>query len=792
MATVTGFFSNADSYSGNSGSHRGGYVVYVKGTGFTGATTVTVGGVSVAFTIFSDTQINITSMPAAATPGFSTAGDVVVNGSATSSADIFYYTPHIDSVSPSNYALKRPGTNSRVITITGTGFTGITQVRFGRFQNTFIYSTTNLTVVSSTTITMDVSNAFPSSGYIGLFSALGVNTPVFSGGFLNVNWTMQNSLEGGTSGTTLTTANTGGSSGNAFNYIQGTPAFSTTTPAHGSLSGSFQNGYAEWSPTAQGMGRTKTARMYFILPTTGIVGDLITMYTVDSRGYSQNYWYVQLSTTGPYLANVLSSGGHTQTFNGGNSGVPTGQMMRLEMTLTLDTAFKTAYTATIFYGDTATVWGTISASNLTSNGNAIMTAWTDFGQDASGATLPWICDDMAVSTGYAAATPFGAATTPTVTAINPSSGPAYTSNTITVTGTNFLGATSVTIAGVASTSFTVDSATQITATMPSITGGTFTAPVLVTNAPYGTSSGGPQYTWTVATLAGAASLLADSTLTTGAAVEVFGDTALTASANLTTTGQRIVAGSAALIAAGTLGTSASLEVLGSASLVAVSTLSPVVTLARTGTAALIAAGTLGISTTLVATSAASSLVALSTLSAAGVRAVLGAAALIAAGTLSTAGVVGVPGAAPLVAVSTLSAVGTLSRTGVAALIATAVLTASPSVTALGAASLAAAAVLSTSSIITETGAVALVAASILSSAAASHRTSLLPPDAILEQANLTGALSTITDDPDAPDGTYMTAGAGADVLRVSFPTPAGTLLTGTYQEFRVLVRRGSS
>ena len=55
-------------------------------------------------------------------------------------------------------------------------------------------------------------------------------------------------------------------------------------------------------------------------------------------------------------------------------------------------------------------------------------------------------------------------TGPTVTSVSPASGP--TGTTITVYGTNFTGATSVTVGG-ASASFTTNSSTQITATVPS-------------------------------------------------------------------------------------------------------------------------------------------------------------------------------------------------------------------------------------------------------------------------------------------------------------------------------------
>lgn len=67
----------------------------------------------------------------------------------------------------------------------------------------------------------------------------------------------------------------------------------------------------------------------------------------------------------------------------------------------------------------------------------------------------------------------------------------------------------------------------------------------------------------------------------------------------------------------------------------------------------------------------------------------------------------------------------------------------------------------------------------------------LAPDAVLLQTNLTGTLSQIQDDPDSPDANWMTGGAGVNVLRVSFPTPANSLVAGFTQEFRVRVRPGT-
>jgi hypothetical protein len=70
-------------------------------------------------------------------------------------------------------------------------------------------------------------------------------------------------------------------------------------------------------------------------------------------------------------------------------------------------------------------------------------------------------------------------------------------------------------------------------------------------------------------------------------------------------------------------------------------------------------------------------------------------------------------------------------------------------------------------------------------------TQRLAPDAILEEINLSGAVSVIQDDPDSPDGNWLTASANNSntSLRVSFPTPNQSLDAGSVQNIHVLVRK---
>src|SRR5215467_871960 len=82
---------------------------------------------------------------------------------------------------------------------------------------------------------------------------------------------------------------------------------------------------------------------------------------------------------------------------------------------------------------------------------------------------------------------------PTVTNVNPNTGPTSGGTSVTITGTNFSGATAVSFGSNAAASFTVNSATQITATSPA---GMGTVDVTVTNE-NGTSatSSGDRFTY---------------------------------------------------------------------------------------------------------------------------------------------------------------------------------------------------------------------------------------------------------------------------------------------------------
>ena len=96
-----------------------------------------------------------------------------------------------------------------------------------------------------------------------------------------------------------------------------------------------------------------------------------------------------------------------------------------------------------------------------------------------GGTSPTVSADLFIYTGNSMA--------PCVTGVSPSSGPGAGGTSVTVTGTNFTGATAVDFGSTAAAIFSVDSSTQIT--VPSSPAGAGTVDVTVTN-PNGTSPAG--------------------------------------------------------------------------------------------------------------------------------------------------------------------------------------------------------------------------------------------------------------------------------------------------------------
>ncbi len=114
--------------SPSGGPAIGGTTVTVIGSGFTGATSVQFGTTSVALSaedVLSDSQVSVTTPPGSGTVDVTVTTPLGTSPSAP--ADHFSYAPTVNAVSP-NSGLSSGGTQ---VTVTGSGFTGASAVRFG-------------------------------------------------------------------------------------------------------------------------------------------------------------------------------------------------------------------------------------------------------------------------------------------------------------------------------------------------------------------------------------------------------------------------------------------------------------------------------------------------------------------------------------------------------------------------------------------------------------------------------------------------------------------------------------
>ncbi|WP_182481368.1 IPT/TIG domain-containing protein [Nocardioides immobilis] len=404
----------------SSGPIEGGTSVVITGTGFTGATKVTFGksGQAASFTVDSATQITAIS-PASATTG---ARAITVTTAAGRSAYVdagrFTYTapaPAITAIAPSSGPIEG-GTS---VVITGTGFTGATKVGFGQAGQA-----ASFTVDSATQITA----ISPASATTGA-RAITVTTAAGRSAYVDAG---------------------------RFTYTAPAPAITAIAPSSGPIEGGT-------SVVITGTGFTGATRVVFgqagpatsftvdsatqitaISPASATTGArAITVTTAGGRSAYVDAGRFTYTAPAPAITGIAPSSGPIE---GGTSVVITGT----GFTGATKVVFGTAGPATSFTVDSATQITAISPPSATTGVRAI-TVTTVGGPSAY------------VDAGRFTYT----APAPAITAIAPSSGPLSGGTTVVITGTAFTGATKVVFgqAGPA-TSFTVDSATRITAISP--------------------------------------------------------------------------------------------------------------------------------------------------------------------------------------------------------------------------------------------------------------------------------------------------------------------------------------
>ena len=438
-----------------------GQTVTITGTNFTGATAVIFGGTAAtSFTVVSATSIT-------AVVGSGSTGSVNVttaNGIASRAGFTFIIAtpaPAITSFTPTS------GKTGQVVNIIGTNFTGATAVSFGGTV------ATAFTVVSATSINATVGAG--ASGVVSVTTASGTGTlagftylppPTIASFSPTSAGTGQTVTITGTNFTGATAVSFGGTAATSFTVVSATSITAIVgAGATGSVSVTTANGIASRAGFTF-ITATPAPAITSFTPTSGKMGQVVIITGTNFTGATA----VSFGGTAATTFTVVSATSINATVGAGASGVVsvttasgTGTLAGFTylpppaITSFSPTIGKTGQVVTItgtnFTGATAVSFGGTAATTFTVVSATSINA--TIGAGASGSVSVTTASGIGTRAGFTYLPP------PTITSFSPTS--AGTGQTVTITGTNFTGATAVNFGGTAATSFTVVSATSITA-----------------------------------------------------------------------------------------------------------------------------------------------------------------------------------------------------------------------------------------------------------------------------------------------------------------------------------------
>ena len=410
-----------------------GTTVTITGTDLAGATAVTLNGVAITgFTVVNATTITFV------VPAGASSGPIAVTtpgGTATSTATftVTLPVPTITSLSPSTTAA---GSTGFTLTVNGTGFLSGSVVNFnGTALTTTFVSATQLTA------------AVPAAA-------------VATTGSYPVTVANPSANQGGTSAAAT------------FTVTTAVPTITSFTPTTGAASTTV----------------TVTGTNFTGATAVTLNGVAITGFTVVN------------ATTITFVVPAGASSGAIAVTTPGGTATSTATFT-VTLPVPTITSLSPNTTAAGSTGFTLTVNGTgfLSGSVVNFNGTALTTTFVSATQltaavpaaavATTGSYPVTVANPSANQGGTSAAATFTVTTpVPTITSFTPTTGAA--SMTVTVTGTNFTGATAVTLNGVAITGFTVVSATTITFVVPA---GASSGPIAVTT-PGGTATSTATFT----------------------------------------------------------------------------------------------------------------------------------------------------------------------------------------------------------------------------------------------------------------------------------------------------------
>jgi len=437
--------------------------VVITGTVFTGVTGVSFGGTAAkSYVVNSTTQI--TAVVNSGTSG--SVSVVTAGGTGTKSGFTYLPSPTISTFTPTS-----AGTDSSVV-ITGTNFSGVTGVSFGgtAAKSYLVNSSTQITAVVNTGTSGSISvvttgGSTSHSGFTYLPSPTissftptsagtdssvvitGTNfsgvTSVLFGGTTSKSFVVNSSTQitavvnTGTSGSVsvVTSGGTGTKSG--FTYLPGPTISSFTPTSTGTDSSVVITGTNFSGVTGVFFGGT-AAQSYIVNSSTQITA-------VVSSGTSGSI-------------SVVTSGG-TGTMSGFTF-LPSPTISSFTPT-SAGTDSSVVITGTNFSSVTGVSFGGTAAKSFIVNSSTQITAVVNTGTSGTVSVV--------TAGGSTSLAGFTYLPSPTVSLISPTY--TYSGGSVIITGTNFNSVTNVYFGGIAASSYTVNSSTQITATVGSGTSG---------------------------------------------------------------------------------------------------------------------------------------------------------------------------------------------------------------------------------------------------------------------------------------------------------------------------------
>lgn len=380
------------------GAAKGGTAVTITGTGFTGATGVSFGSVPAAsFKVESETSISATSPAGTGKVHVTVATE---NGtSEQTAADEFTYAPTVTELMPK----EGREMGATAVTITGTGFTGVTAVKFGA------KSAKSFKVESPTTITAE-SPAGKGTVHVTVTGEGGTSEPTVADEYVYVPAPEVTAVE----------PNHGEAAGGTPVTISGVHLKGTTSVKFGESSATSVEAVSE--TTVKATAPPGAGKVHITVTTPG--------GTSPATGLSEYVYEPTVTAVIPSLG--PASGGTAVTITG--------------------TGFQEGHTTVKFGLETASAVVVNSLTSLTAvsppgAGTQPVVVVTESGPSSGSATFTYV-------------------PAPSVSAVAPTEGPEAGGTAVTITGANLGGATAVYFGTTPATGFTVLSPTSIVATSP--------------------------------------------------------------------------------------------------------------------------------------------------------------------------------------------------------------------------------------------------------------------------------------------------------------------------------------